>query len=435
MKPMRKSRHTAPRRTQRGLSLIELMIALVLGLLLSAGIMTLFSGTSKSSRVQDGLARLQENGRYAMGRIDADLRMMSGQYCSQFAGASQKTSNGPQLAMRAPWMYAAKMTLPDAGDFTYATPTAIDPALFVQGYECTSGTCAPALPSGTGQIPAVGTEAGDRLKGTDVLTIRYLESGGWPVTAIASTDIPPKAECKTGSAITVDPQDGDPAFDDPAHVFAAGDLAFISDCQNPSIVPVASAASGVITLGSVLAEDGKGPACSAGANRDTRVFNFSKDFVTVSYFIKLAEDKDPDADGRLIPVLVRRLNGVDQELVQGVDRLDFLYGVDDNTASVRYLEADEVEGLATSNCPAAPEGVTNAAGCMWRSVGRVEVHALFNTVDDIGVSGEEMAFRYSIDSDTIAVPTTADSAVTDLPFGRMMRREFVSLVAARNYNP
>lgn len=430
----RPPRRLPPRRTQVGLSLIELMIALVLGLLLTAGIITLFSGTSKSSRVQDGLARLQENGRYAMGRIDADLRMVAGQYCSQFAGVALQTGNGPLLALRAPWMYAGSMTLPDAGSFAYSTPTAIDPALFVQGYECTSGTCDPELPSGAGQIPDVGEDAGDRLRGTDVLTIRYLDGSGWPVTAIASTDVPPTPECKTGSTITVSPQTGDPAFDDAGHAFEAGDLAYISDCQNPSILPVASAASGVVTLGTVLAEDGKGPACSAGANRDTRLFNFSKDFVTVSYFIKLAEDRNPDAAGRLIPVLVRRINGVDQELVQGVERLDFLYGVNDEDGAVRYLDADEIEGLAASNCPPAPEGLSNGAGCMWRSVGSIEVHALLNTVDDIGVSGEEMAFRYSIDSDAIAPPSGDSSTVTGLPFGRMMRREFVSLVSARNYN-
>ena len=50
----------------RGLSLIEMMIAIVIGMLLTAGIITLFSNVSGTNKVQDGLARLQENGRFAM---------------------------------------------------------------------------------------------------------------------------------------------------------------------------------------------------------------------------------------------------------------------------------------------------------------------------------------------------------------------------------
>ncbi len=418
-----------PRKRQSGLSIVELMIAIVLGMLLAAGIMTLFAGTSKSSKVQDGLARLQENGRYAMTRMNEDLRMLSGQFCSNFSGPSRPTSNGPQLASRAPWVYAGTVLLPDAGNaFTYANAAPLDPRMFVQGYECTSGTCAPALPTGSNTIPAVGDEAGKRLKGTDVLTVRYIAGSGWPITSAATT-------CTTGTEITLSPQTGDDDLTASAHSFDANNLAFVSDCQNPSILPVASIAGNVLKLGTVLGGGG-GPSCGAAANRDTRAFNFSKDFATVTYFIKLVADQDPGASGRLIPVLVRRFNGADQELVQGVDRLDFLYGVDDNGGNVRYLTASEISARAmTASCPPPPDGVTQADGCMWRSVSSVEVHALLNTVVDIGTVGEEMAFRYSIDGNDVEVPDTADSPVTDLPFGRMMRREFVSLVSTRNRNP
>jgi len=69
------SRHISP----KGFTLIELMVALTLGLLLSIGIVTLFGATSKTNKVQDSLARLQENGRYAMTRMNADLRMLGAQ--------------------------------------------------------------------------------------------------------------------------------------------------------------------------------------------------------------------------------------------------------------------------------------------------------------------------------------------------------------------
>ncbi|MQM39532.1 hypothetical protein KBTX_03561 [wastewater metagenome] len=62
-------------RRQQGLTLIELMIALVLGLMLSAGAVQLFIANKQSYRLQDALARVQENGRFAVHRLSRDIRM------------------------------------------------------------------------------------------------------------------------------------------------------------------------------------------------------------------------------------------------------------------------------------------------------------------------------------------------------------------------
>lgn len=80
------SRKQAFRMGAQGFSLIELMIALTIGLLLSGGIIFLFSSTSRVSSSQEAVARLQENGRYAMSMILDDLRMARGQYCSNTGG-------------------------------------------------------------------------------------------------------------------------------------------------------------------------------------------------------------------------------------------------------------------------------------------------------------------------------------------------------------
>ncbi len=420
-------------RRAEGFTLLEMMVAVVLGLLLTAGIITLFSGTSNTNRIQDGLARLQENGRYAMTRIDSDLRMLSGQYCSNFSGRSQGTPNGPQIPPRAPWTYAATLALPDTAALNYSVAAAVSPRLFVQGYECSSGTCSPAVPSGGGMVPDVGTTDGKRLKGTDVLTIRHLTGTGWPVGAVASN-------CASGTTITLDPQTGD---DDPEGAtpslqkFNPNDVALFTDCQNPSLFPVSGYASNVLTLGSVLTGGaGGGPYCAAAANRDTRVFNFTRDFVTVSYFVKLVTDPNPDAAGRMIPVLVRRENGIDQELVQGVERLDFVYGVRGLTGAVTFMDAAAVSTStdAGGGCIAPPDGVAPETGCLWRSVRSVEAHALFDTVNNMPVSPSDQAFRYSAapDTGTVASPTGTASAVTGMPWGKMMRREFVSSTMIRN---
>src|SRR5690348_1040974 len=64
-------------RAARGFTLIELMVAIVLGLLLSFGIVQLFGATGKTRRVQDAMSTVQENGRYAISRLNADLRMVA----------------------------------------------------------------------------------------------------------------------------------------------------------------------------------------------------------------------------------------------------------------------------------------------------------------------------------------------------------------------
>ena len=57
-----------------GLTLVELMIALVLSMLLMTGVLTIFASTKTTSRLQSGLATVQENGRHALHLLVRDLR-------------------------------------------------------------------------------------------------------------------------------------------------------------------------------------------------------------------------------------------------------------------------------------------------------------------------------------------------------------------------
>lgn len=59
---------------QRGVTLIELMVALVVGLILLAGLIQVYLSTKQSYNAQEQLARMQENGRFAMELITRDLR-------------------------------------------------------------------------------------------------------------------------------------------------------------------------------------------------------------------------------------------------------------------------------------------------------------------------------------------------------------------------
>ena len=51
---------------QRGLSLVELMISLTVGSVITAGIVQLFSANSDTHRVMMGQSRIQESARFAL---------------------------------------------------------------------------------------------------------------------------------------------------------------------------------------------------------------------------------------------------------------------------------------------------------------------------------------------------------------------------------
>lgn len=64
-----------PQRRQGGLTLIEIMVAMVVSLILIAGVIQIFVGTRQTYRFQDALARVQENGRFAAEAIRRDVRL------------------------------------------------------------------------------------------------------------------------------------------------------------------------------------------------------------------------------------------------------------------------------------------------------------------------------------------------------------------------
>lgn len=72
------NRNIAPRRTPaRGFSLIELMVALAIGSILIAGAVVVYVQGRNSYAVNESVARLQENARYALSVIEPDVRMSS----------------------------------------------------------------------------------------------------------------------------------------------------------------------------------------------------------------------------------------------------------------------------------------------------------------------------------------------------------------------
>ncbi len=70
---MRSSGGLAMKRV-RGLSLLELMIAMTLGLVVVLGVTTVFLGSKQGYRMQESTGRLQENARFAMDLLSREIR-------------------------------------------------------------------------------------------------------------------------------------------------------------------------------------------------------------------------------------------------------------------------------------------------------------------------------------------------------------------------
>jgi type IV pilus assembly protein PilW len=156
-------------------------------------------------------------------------------------------------------------------------------------------------------------------------------------------------------------------------------------------------------------------------------------------------------------VLVRRQSNIDnqgtagndQELVQGVEQLDILAGVQRNDGKISYLTSDLIAGQSSAtNCPPMA-ALQIAAGlpagsvepqCLWRSLNSVEVHLLVDSVNNLyDLTPADMAYQYTYGyggSDSKQVPAAPGSTLpSGLAPGKMLRREFVSLVSVRNFNP
>lgn len=412
------------RTAQAGFTIVEAMIALALGALVLAGIATMFSQTASVNRVQDGLARLQENGRFAMGKLTEDLEMTGAQYCSTFANLYPEEGQHQRRPVNV-LLSDAALTLngwPTRPGWVAGTdPMPMDPRFFISGHECTAGAgCDPLLTVDAADttIPAEGTAAGERTPGTDVLTVRYMVSSGVTIDA------------DFGGLAAV-PMPSDPSA--PPLSLATGDLAMVADCAKAEVfatAPVGNTLTHTTALGNVTSN-----LRNYQRDTDTRVFNVSQGYRTVSYYLALKDD--PNRPGRLISSLYRSENGVAQEMVEGVDRLDFLYGVEDGDGNTAFLTADDVEDGAggTLSCPPDPADVVSGTDCLWRAVKSVEVGMLLNTVRDVA-TGEE-PFVYRVDSYAQQYPSAGvipGVSTSDLDPGNMIRREFRNLISIRNYN-
>lgn len=435
---------------EKGFSLIELMIAMVIGVIVLLGLVSLFSNVSLLNRAQTGFATMQENGRYAMSRLKSDIENVGQKHCASVALPNNFITEWNQGYEMKPWYINNAVNL-SASPSTNGLPTRgqtrldstvfgetdqigesivppaynaypMDSSFFMKGHECNGNACLPTLTTvgtdlGT-TFPAAGIGDALRLPDTDILTLRFL-TGGTRVQSIAgntATTVNPIPAGSTGNAL-------------------------IADCNVSLVVPVNWGANGVVST----APDPL-PAFSVASN--TSVYSMDQDFQTVSYFVRV--DTDPNDTSRFISSLYRSQNGVTQQLVQGVERFDVFYLAQLQTGRVARLTADLVQNVVGGGdvdnnglidgdigctLPATIKDfqdfdMPNDAGCLWRSIYAVEVNMLLNTVNDSTMRDDE---RYIYSVDPVNPQDPSAGLIHNLPPYRMYRKEFSAIVPVRNY--
>lgn len=124
---------------QRGLTLIELMISMVLGLVLVGGVLSIFVSTNQTAKLNDNLMRVQENARGAFDLMARDIRAAGQNPC----GARKKVVN----------VLRASGSIPVWTDWNLGT---------LRGYDNTEDVAG---------IQAFGTATNERVSGTDAVLI------------------------------------------------------------------------------------------------------------------------------------------------------------------------------------------------------------------------------------------------------------------------
>lgn len=196
--------HThAPQGRQAGVTLVELLVSLVLGLLLTAGIIKVFSGNRVTYEFNQSLSRIQENARFALDHIAFSTRMAGYRGCiSDVAIYNNLNAPNPfrddvENSIRG---YDSNGT----GDGDAYGAVAVNP------------TASSDENAWTQALPA--ELDGRVIPGSDVLVVRGISGGGMSLV----------------SPFTNAAQ----MFVAPGHDFVEGEILVVSDCQKASIFQV-----------------------------------------------------------------------------------------------------------------------------------------------------------------------------------------------------
>ena len=353
---------SAVRRGKRsaGFSLVEVMVALTISLILLGGAVSILVTSKSTYKVTEQQSLVQENARFALEFLARDLRL------SGYFGCLENVAKVTNHVTGASGGGLLDSSTPLEGLNNYVAPN-------------------PWFPSNNTIVPA------GLVAGTDAITIRHLNP-----TNPMIVEAPFMA------------QPSDPLQIPKLSGLNQGDIVAVSDCDNTDIFqitgPTDPDTSGTI---SHIAPGAEAPG-NASANLgkiyagDATVLKLA----AVVYYIGTGASGRPSLFRGTIPNTGNRSAMANQELIDGVENLQLLFGKDTNGDTVPdvYLKAGEA-------------GLTSAAN--WNSVINVRIAILVATIDEYGQIADDTA-RTVLDENIAAAGD------------RRLRRVFRTTVNLRN---
>jgi type IV pilus assembly protein PilW len=317
---------------QAGLSLIELMVAMVIGLILMLGVIQIFIASQAASRLSEGVARAQENGRFALDFLERDVRMAGHLGCVNDQAHLTASMGEPRLNLGA----------------ATGSGSPLDFSVAVQGYEAPATGPGATLAVGAGSPPtALPTSISGLnpapLAGSDILVLRYLAPEGVPVTGVA------------GSVLTMDATRAQRLTEGGV---SAPTLFGIANCDYVDIFRGTLAGGTVTATGVDLSRFSPQP-------QPTMLYRAE----SMVYYIGTGANGPGLRRARANSAGTYAIN---EELVEGIENLQLLFGMD-TTTNISPASAP-VGNITTLGVASSVTTLTNAAGAgQWRRVGQVQV--------------------------------------------------------------
>lgn len=287
---------------QKGISLVELMISITIGLILMTGVVQLFLSSRATFSTQQALARVQESGRLAIDFLSGDIRM---------AGFTGCGSRRTQL----------KTTLNDKALLSYKFDVAVE-----------------GVDDVTGNPPAGYPDTA--LEGTDILVVRSASGSSLGIKemndenyvyARYTSDAAPCGPEQTGSS-----------------GICSGDILVVANCNAARVFQateiVGNESTGEVRIAHAAGENPGNEITTWGGGDDpSSDESFGQDdsqilqMITTVYYIAEGTSGQPS--------LWQEVNGLDrQELLEGVQDMQLEYGLDSNGDGTldSYRDADDL---------------------------------------------------------------------------------------------
>lgn len=263
-----------------GFGLIELMVAMTIGLIVVGAVGYLYIGSRGAFRTTDNMSRMQESARYALDLLSREVRMAGYRGCASSGGTFNNVLNNK-------------------------TQTAYNFAEALSGHDASGSSWSPALPTGTGGLSAL-----QIFPGTDAIVLRGAFGVGASVTQQPGNT---SADLKVTT-----PND-----------LAIDDIVMVTDCTHATVFQITNLnVSG--TAHNVVHNSGTG---SPGNSSNDLGHNFVNGEIvkmqSKTYFIRTGANGSPalwEFDN-----YKPTGGGNPAEVVGGVENMQIEYGIDTNS--------------------------------------------------------------------------------------------------------